>query len=241
MPVKNKQIIFLLIFMILGFVFSLQLKSNLKFNMQKTSAQYTLEDLKKQLEEEKLRGKALKTEIKKNEKKNEENLKSVVDEKHDEELKNRHEILNAIKLKAGLVDVKGPGVIVKLDDAPARTNENPNVLIIHDSDVLRVVNELKKAEVQAISINGERIVPMSEQVCAGPTIRINKRKYAAPFVIHAVGNPDQLYDSLMNSETIAMMINDKIKVEISKSNNIMIPKYNSSVDKLMNSVEVLEK
>ena len=44
--------------------------------------------------------------------------------------------------------------------------------IIHDDDLLRVINELRAAGAEAIAINGERIVAMSEIRCAGPTLSV---------------------------------------------------------------------
>lgn len=225
MPVDRNRVIFMVIFMIFGLVIALQFKSNLKFNKQKPSAMYVADEIKKQLEEEKAISELLKEKIKVNVKKNEEYLKAAVNDKGYEELNIRLRTLESLSLKAGLVDVKGPGVVIKLNDAPARLDENPNVLIIHDSDIIQVVNELKKAGAQAISINGERLIPTSEQVCAGPTVRINDNRYAAPFVISAIGNVDELYESLNKSETIALMVKDRIRVEITKSDEIIVPKY----------------
>ena len=55
---------------------------------------------------------------------------------------------------------------------PANPRENPNLYIIHDDDLLRVINELRAAGAEGIAINGERIVAMSEIRCAGPTLSV---------------------------------------------------------------------
>ena len=68
----------------------------------------------------------------------------------------------------------------------------PSWFIIHDYDIRTILNELKTAGAQAIAINGERVVPMSEQICVGPTIIINDNRYPVPYIIEAIGEPDGL-------------------------------------------------
>ncbi len=230
MPIKDKRAVFMIIFMLLGFIVALQFRSTLKFTSQKPTSVYKIEELQKQVEEEKKAGELLKAQIAENEKNMDEYLKAAVNSKNDNYLSEQFNYLERLKLRAGLVDVKGAGVVVKLDDAPVRTNENPNVLIIHDSDIIAVVNELKKAGAQAISINGERLIATSEQVCAGPTVRINMNRYAAPFVISAIGDADLLYESVKKSEPVAYMIKDHIRVDIEKLKEVTVPKYNPKDD-----------
>lgn len=241
MRIGNNQFILLIIFMFLGLTFTIQIRSNIKVNMQKPSSVQAAEDLKRQIEEENAEIELLKQKIKDNEEKNEAFLKAAVDYRGDEELNNRLQILDIIKLKAGLTDVKGAGVTIKLDDAAIRVHENPNLLIIHDRDVISVINELKRAGAQAISINGERLLSTSEQVCAGPTIRINKKRYATPYIINAIGDPDQLMEELNKSGQIAMLIEDNIRVEITKMSEITIPKYSGNIENLITGLEVLER
>ena len=61
--------------------------------------------------------------------------------------------------------------------------------IIHDEDLLRVLNELCAAGAEAISINDQRIVATTEVRCAGPTVSVNNVRSAPPYVIKAIGNP----------------------------------------------------
>ena len=101
---------------------------------------------------------------------------------------------------AGLTDVKGPGIVVTLSDSknPAVTMPAgfapPN--IIHDTDIAAVVNELKAAGAEAISVNGQRIVAVSPVRCVGPTVMVNFTPQTPPFVIKAIGNPKTLYTAI---------------------------------------------
>ena len=127
----------------------------------------------------------------------------------------------------GLTDVTGPGVIVTLSDSKkdASTVLNPSSLIVHDADVLSVINELKNAGAEAISINEQRLVPTSSISCGGNIIDINGEKVGAPFVIKAIGLPEQLAGLTRQGGYLEILKSQSVGVELKKNNNITIPKY----------------
>lgn len=106
--------------------------------------------------------------------------------------------LSRLELAAGFTAVKGPGVRVLLEDAqrPFRPGEDPNAYILHDEDLLKVVNELRAGGAEAISVNGQRLTATSEIRCVGPTVIINGVRTAPPVEILAIGDPQVLEASL---------------------------------------------
>ena len=96
----------------------------------------------------------------------------------------------------GLSEVTGHGLIITVDDNnKIPLNEilyDPNLLIVHDTDLINIVNELKNAGAEAISINDQRIVTTSSIECDGNVIKINGQKVGAPFEIKAIGFPEAL-------------------------------------------------
>ena len=102
------------------------------------------------------------------------------------------------RMAAGYMPVQGPGVIVTIDDSKRamKPGENPNLYLIHDDDMLKVINELWAADAEAISINDQRLVIGSEIRCAGPTISVNNSRYSPPYEIRAIGDPKTLEASL---------------------------------------------
>ena len=82
---------------------------------------------------------------------------------------NEVEEIAALKIRAGLTALAGAGVTVEMDDSnrSAKSGDDPNLYVIHDDDVLRVINELRAAGAEAISINGQRLIETSEIRCAG--------------------------------------------------------------------------
>lgn len=237
----NKKIVILAIFFILALVFTLQVRSTLDANKQVSTTSQNIEVLKAQLSDEEDRINYYSALIDENEKKKEAYLKANVEDRNDEVAKALKQELDSIRVMAGLTDVRGSGVVIKLDDANIGRNEmifDSNDYIIHDIDVVKVLNTLKEAGAQAISINGERIIATSEQVCAGPTIRINNSRYAVPYEIHAIGDPDLLYESVSSSDAVALMLAFRIRVEIARAPELIIPKYNKNLDYLVSALEV---
>ncbi|HEY3315580.1 MAG TPA: DUF881 domain-containing protein [Bacillota bacterium] len=133
------------------------------------------------------------------------------------------------EMMAGATAVKGPGVKLVLDDSktPRQQGEDPNLFVLHDDDLLKVVNELRAAGAEAVSINGQRLVARSEIRCAGPTISINNTRTAPPVEILAIGDPATLESALrMRGGVLDQLGFWKIDIKLSKVQELTIPAYN---------------
>lgn len=131
----------------------------------------------------------------------------------------------------GMTEVTGPGVIITLTDGKgiATSTLNPSQLIVHDLDVLSVVNELINAGAEAISINDQRWVVTTAISCRGNTIDINGERIGAPFVIQAIGLPEYLSGLERAGGYLEYMKRDGVGVTLEKSNSITIPKYSGVI------------
>ena len=69
-------------------------------------------------------------------------------------------------------------------------------IIVHDTDILEIVNVLRNAGAEAISINDQRIIATTPISCIGTVIKINDEKIGGPYVIRAIGNSDYLKTAL---------------------------------------------
>jgi uncharacterized protein YlxW (UPF0749 family) len=126
--------------------------------------------------------------------------------------------LKKARIFAGLETVKGAGIIVTLDNYAS--------IRVMDYDILNIVNELRASGAQAISVNDERIVAMTEIREAGQYIMINGRQYKAPFTIKAIADPDDLEHSLtLIGGVVELLEEDLIKVSIKKADEIVINKF----------------
>ena len=137
----------------------------------------------------------------------------------------------------GLTDVSGEGVIVTLKDNPNATADStildPSLAIVHYSDLLDVVSELKNAGAEAISINGVRIMPMTDIVDIDSYIIIKpSQRIVSPYVVKAIGNQTYLVSTLClkNSGYVDKYNNSGKSVKLEKQRNIKITKYTGNMD-----------
>lgn len=152
---------------------------------------------------------------------------------NDEETAKMEEELHKINVLLGLTDVSGKGVVITVDDSKLESSQliDVNSAVVHDGDLIEIVNILKNAGAEAISINGQRIINTTAITCDGTVVRINGEKIGVPFIISAIGNPEGLKGSLeMKNNYVSQMILDGVEVNIIKSNKIEIPKYNGVIE-----------
>lgn len=122
----------------------------------------------------------------------------------------------------GYTSLKGQGIEVTLKD-----NDMYN---IEYSDLLSLVNELNIAGAEAISINDERIVAMSDiALINNRIVVVNAKRIAGPYIVKAIGDKKYFESAL----TIKGGYVDKIKagqkdIEYEVSDNVIIPAYDKN-------------
>lgn len=131
----------------------------------------------------------------------------------------------------GLTKVQGEGVTITVadnneqkDNSSFASINNSNYLV-HDGNLVAIINELKIAGAEAISINEKRIVNSTSINCAGNVIQINGEKVGSPFVINAIGDKDLLYGELTkNGGTLYKLKKYGVLTSIKKADSIEIDK-----------------
>ena len=133
---------------------------------------------------------------------------------------------NQTNILLGLTDVTGPGIIVTLSN-----NSTKN---IDAYDLLELVNELRLAGAEAISINDERIVAMSDIVDINYSfIVVNGNRISSPYVVKAIGDQTYLESGLTAKEYGYMdnIIKGNGKTAtLERSDNIQIPKFKGELE-----------
>lgn len=130
----------------------------------------------------------------------------------------------------GLTNVVGDGVVITVKDSQIKVaTDNISSYLVHDGDLREIISELSNAGVEAISINGQRIVSSTCIECAGNVISINGEKVSSPFIIKAIGNQESLYGITRPGGYLQIMAQATIPVEIKKQSNILIEKYNGAI------------
>lgn len=91
-------------------------------------------------------------------------------------------------MKLGFTDVYGEGITIKMEDTEGYSIGYPELLYL--------LNELIYAGAEAISINDERIVTMTDLANVGNFILINGNRTTSPFTIKAIGDTTKLQSAL---------------------------------------------
>lgn len=143
-------------------------------------------------------------------------------------MKSQIETLSAI---SGTTDLKGEGIVIVLNDGNKVSDEDlRSDSLVHDSDLLTVVNELKAAGAEAISINGQRVIATSAIRCVGPVIQVNYQKVAAPFEIKAIGNAQYLESAMTIKGGVVDLLKEYgVSVSVSRQNDVKISKYDGTL------------
>lgn len=124
----------------------------------------------------------------------------------------------------GKAAVTGEGIIVTLQDS----NEG----IIESDDLVDLINELRYAGAEAISVNDQRIIYNSYVVSVGTRyISVGGMRVSSPYIVKAIGNQAYLSSilNLKNSGYVDRYNSSGKKVSVSLDSNVQIPAYSGEI------------
>ncbi|MFL0246734.1 DUF881 domain-containing protein [Candidatus Clostridium stratigraminis] len=137
--------------------------------------------------------------------------------------------LDQNKMEIGEEDVQGEGIIITLKDISNESYyniEDPQLIdkIIHNYDLNYVINDLRNAGAEAISINGQRVTDRTSVYCDGTLIAVNGVKITTPFYINAIGDKDVLKNYMLSDDNsyLKYMMGRTISVNIEQSMDVKI-------------------
>ena len=140
--------------------------------------------------------------------------------------------LDTQRATAGLTAMRGPGVVVTLDDSSTRSvpaSSDPNVFIVHEYDLRDVINVLWLAGAEAVSVNDERVVGNTSVYCVGSTVMVNSTRLSPPYVIRALGEPAILAETLRNPAYLILLRQKVerygIKLQVTQASKLTLPAY----------------
>ena len=137
------------------------------------------------------------------------------------------EELKKSQLLLGTTDVTGEGVVVTLTDTEESSVINAGFPTFEAASLLRF------AGAEAISINGVRVMPMTDIVDIDSYIIIKpSQRIVSPYVVKAIGNQTYLVSTLClkNSGYVDKYNNSGKSVKLEKQRNIKITKYTGNMD-----------
>ncbi len=222
---KKVKIATFVVCILIGVGFACQMKIS-DGNLLYISPQ-TIEDYKTNIESEKKEIEKLRLLIEENDAKLDVYKAAAEQDKEAGELleKQMKTDLENFMIASGAMKVKGAGVEIVIDDGTRELflGEDINNLLVHDSDINMIINELKRCGAEAISVNGQRITPYSAISCSGYTVRINGEVYARPFKIKAIGDGKRMAATLIGAGGYGASLKEwGIQFEVRTKDDIVI-------------------
>lgn len=154
-------------------------------------------------------------------------------------IKSERERAATYQLGAGMIELRGPGVTVRLNDAPlppqqAEGNPRLDNYVIHQQDVQAVVNALWAGGAEAMTIMDVRVISTSAVRCVGNTLLLHGRRYSPEFVIRAIGDPARLREALDTSPSVNnfrdAVRNFGLGYSLEEEAEIVAPPYTGPID-----------
>lgn len=153
-------------------------------------------------------------------------------EKVIEDLKSQ---LSLYKIIDGFEDTKGPGIKITIEDGDENLVANDFYFrwlrILHDNDMINVVNDLRAVGAEAIAINGYRVYPFSGVLCDGPFLRIdNDIQIPQPFEVEVIGEPKVLQEFMTSDSSYITGLKARgINIEIKEVKEIIMRAKSSTI------------
>ncbi|WP_435299054.1 DUF881 domain-containing protein [Timonella sp. A28] len=111
-------------------------------------------------------------------------------------------------ISSGMTPVHGPGMKVALNDAPPETwnleKFTPDDLVVHQQDLQSVINALWAGGAEAMTLQGQRVTPLTAFKCVGNVLLLHGQVYSPPYVVEAIGNADSMSAAIEESEPIQL-------------------------------------
>lgn len=107
--------------------------------------------------------------------------------------------LEEAELLAGAVPVRGPGLVIVLEDGETAGEDGDPAARVQDRDLQVVTNALWAAGAEAVAVNGQRLTSLSPIRSAGEAILVGLAPVLPPYRVEAIGDVRDLQTSFARS------------------------------------------
>ncbi|ABR49026.1 protein of unknown function DUF881 [Alkaliphilus metalliredigens QYMF] len=152
-------------------------------------------------------------------------------------IRNLRNDLDRFQIMSGSKALQGPGVSITIADPPADAEyagTGEVSLIMYNYEILlSLINVLNAAGAEAISINNQRYIATTEVYLTSNSVMINDVPTSPPFMITAIGSPEDLESSLNMRYGIIWEIRqhyERLNIEVRKESELTIPRYSRVID-----------
>ncbi|HEU0212829.1 MAG TPA: DUF881 domain-containing protein [Jiangellaceae bacterium] len=149
--------------------------------------------------------------------------------------------IDDLEVAAGYTAVEGPGLTVRLDDAPLPDTDEElapgtqlDDYLVHQQDLEGVINALWTGGAEAMMVMDQRIVATSTIRCVGPVLLLQGRRYAPPYTITAIGDADAMLEALDDSDDVtnyrqyAELLD--LGYQVDHEDSVTLPAYDGAID-----------
>lgn len=132
--------------------------------------------------------------------------------------------LSSLQMLLGETPLQGQGIVITISE------EGLEDEYINYEDLLFIVNGLKGAGAEAISINNHRIINRTDIVQLDEILKVNGKRILAPYTIKAIGNQTYLEGALLG---VGGYVDELRKwgftIEIERSDLVQIEAYSNEL------------
>lgn len=139
--------------------------------------------------------------------------------------------LEHARIAGGLIQLAGPGIIFRLEDAEGPGDATD--ALVTARDIRALVQELWLAGAEAVSVNGERVTTATAVLDIGNAILANSAYLAPPYQVNAIG-PDELYDRLTGSAAFVDFVRNRVepyglRLSFAELESVTVPAYAGTI------------
>ncbi len=131
------------------------------------------------------------------------------------------EELNRVRVINGLVEVSGTGIEVSIDGS------------IGVVDVQDLINELRNAGAEALTVNGERLTLYSVIASTEDgVITVNGTRLSRPYILQAIGQPETMETALLRSGGLIAALErnyEGLAVSVGKRDRMVLPVHKGAI------------
>ncbi len=129
--------------------------------------------------------------------------------------------LRRLLVVTGNASVSGPGVTVDVSGQ------------INPLDMQDLINELRNAGVEAIALDGYRIVVRSVVAREGTDLALGGNRLLPPYRLQAIGQPDTIEKALLRRGGLVSLLEyayPGLKIVVMKADSLVLPAYRVPID-----------
>jgi uncharacterized protein YlxW (UPF0749 family) len=225
--IRGWQVATAVALLVLGFLFVVQFRAGRTFSVYPEIPTRNIYALATLLRQEREARKALEKEVTDLRRQLHEFEQAVSQGKTLEEEMSKE--LETLRAYAGLLPMRGPGVVVRVEDAKQQAR-GISPVVVQYQDIVAIVNELWAAGAEAVAINDQRVTASTGLGQVGGTIVVNLKRVRGPYEIRAIGDPETLAGAMnIRGGLVESLRALGLVITVEQAQNVEVPAYKGTI------------